>query len=82
MPPNLTDNYIAVSMRLVRDTIAADPYPLSPRIKRLKAILANADAPAAPVERSKSLQAAAASAHKPSMLAPPRNTRRLIDRRI
>jgi hypothetical protein len=27
----------------LRDTVAADPFPLSPRIKRLKAILAKPD---------------------------------------
>jgi hypothetical protein len=27
-------------VKLVRDTIVVDPYPLSPRIRRLKALLA------------------------------------------
>jgi len=46
-PPNLTDDDIAVVVRLLRDTIAADPFPLSPRIKRLKSILAKPDPPTA-----------------------------------
>ena len=37
---NLTANERAALTKLVRDTIAADPYPLSPRIRRLKALLA------------------------------------------
>ena len=46
--PNLTDDERAALTKLLRDTIAADPYPLSPRIQRLKGLLAKLDpAPAA-----------------------------------
>jgi hypothetical protein len=34
MPPNLTDDDLALVARLLRDMIAADPFPLSLRIKR------------------------------------------------
>ena len=40
---NLTDEERAVLTKLVRDNIAADNYPLSPRIGRLKALLAKLD---------------------------------------
>ena len=40
---NLTDDERATLTKLVRDTIAADHYPLSPRIQRLKALLAKLD---------------------------------------
>ena len=40
---NLTDEERATLTKLVRDTIAADNYPLSPRIRRLKALLAKLD---------------------------------------
>ena len=42
---NLTADERAALAKLVRDTIAiaADPYPLSPRIRRLKALLAKLD---------------------------------------
>ena len=40
---NLADDERAVLTKLVRDSIAADPYPLSPRIRRLKALLAKLD---------------------------------------
>ena len=42
-PPNLDpDDYRDIA-QLLRETIAADPYFMSPRIKRLKAILAKLD---------------------------------------
>jgi hypothetical protein len=74
MSPNLTNDDVAVITRLLRDTIAADPYPLSPRIKRLKAILAKFDPSAAPVERP---ILPPAPIHKPSTLAQGLNARRL-----
>jgi hypothetical protein len=40
---NLTVDERAALTKLVRDTITADPYPLSPRIRRLKALLAKLD---------------------------------------
>jgi hypothetical protein len=45
MPPDLTDDDKAVLVELLRDTIAADRFPLSPKIKRLKAIPAKLDSP-------------------------------------
>ena len=48
---NLTDDERAALTKLVRDSIAADNYPLSPRIRRLKALLAKLDpAPVATAE--------------------------------
>ncbi len=43
MQLNLTADERAALTKLVRDNIAADPYPLSPRIGRLKALLAKLD---------------------------------------
>jgi hypothetical protein len=40
MKPDLTDEETDALARLLRDTIDADRYPLSPRIQRLKGILA------------------------------------------
>ena len=40
---NLTADERATLTKLVRDNIAADPYPLSPRIGRLKTLLAKLD---------------------------------------
>jgi hypothetical protein len=75
---NLTDDDIATIVRLLRGTIAADPYPLSPRIKRLKAILAKLDWSAASEERPKPLPSPVPRpVYKPSVLA-----RRLRDGRI
>jgi hypothetical protein len=45
---NLTDDERAALTKLVRDTIAADPYPLSRRIGRLKSLLATLDPSPAP----------------------------------
>jgi len=39
MTPELSDNDKAVLAELLRETIAADRFPLSPRIRRLQAIL-------------------------------------------
>jgi hypothetical protein len=44
---NLTADERATLTKLVRDNIAVDPYPLSPRIGRLKALLAKLDPSAA-----------------------------------
>lgn len=43
----LTSDDRAVIAELLRDTIAVDRYPLSPRIRRLKAILAKLEPPSA-----------------------------------
>jgi hypothetical protein len=40
MTPDLTDEEIAALVRLLRDAIDNDRYPLSPRVQLLKAILA------------------------------------------
>ena len=38
--PDLTDADRAVIVALLKQTIAADPFPLSPRVERLRGILA------------------------------------------
>jgi hypothetical protein len=48
MQLNLTADERATLTKLVCDTIAADPYPLSPRIGRLKSLLAKLDPSPAP----------------------------------
>jgi hypothetical protein len=45
MPVDLDDADRAALAELLREVIASDPYPLSPRIKRLRAILAKLDLP-------------------------------------
>ena len=40
---NLTPDERVTAVKLLRDTIAADNYPLSPRIRRLKSALAKLD---------------------------------------
>jgi hypothetical protein len=49
----MIDDDVAVIVRFLRGTIAADPCPLSPRIKRLKTLLAKLDPPSAPVGQPK-----------------------------
>jgi hypothetical protein len=78
---NLTDDDLAVIVRLLRETIAADPFPLSPRIRGLKAVLAKLDPRAAPVARPKP-PPTVRPVDEPSMLAQRRNARRLRDGRI
>jgi hypothetical protein len=46
MAPDLTEDDKAVLVELLRETIERDRFPLSPRIKRLRAILAKLDPPA------------------------------------
>jgi hypothetical protein len=41
--PNLTDEHRAYLARLLRERIEADRYPLSPRVRRLKKLLAKID---------------------------------------
>ena len=41
--PDLTEADRAILAQLVRERIAADRFPLSPRVSRLKAILAKID---------------------------------------
>jgi len=48
---NLTADERAALTKLVRDNIAADPYPLSPRIGRLKSLLAKLDPSPAPTSK-------------------------------
>jgi len=47
MAADLCDNDKAILAELLRDTIAADRFPLSPRIKSLRAILDKLEPPAA-----------------------------------
>jgi hypothetical protein len=51
---NLTPDEPAAVIKLLRDTIAADRFPLSPRVRRLKSALAKLDPSAAP-QRSEPL---------------------------
>jgi hypothetical protein len=46
MTPDLTDDDKAILVELLRETIDRDSFPLSPRIKSLKAVLAKLDPPA------------------------------------
>jgi hypothetical protein len=46
MTPELNDDDKAILCELLRNTIAADRFPLSPRIRRLQAILDMLDPPA------------------------------------
>jgi hypothetical protein len=46
MTPDLTDDDKTILVELLRETIAADRFPLSPRVRRLKAILVKLDPPA------------------------------------
>jgi hypothetical protein len=41
--PNLTDEHRAYLARFLREAIEADRYPLSPRVRRLKKLLAKID---------------------------------------
>jgi hypothetical protein len=43
--PDLTAAAAAILIELLRETIAADRFPLSPKVKRLKAILDKLDPP-------------------------------------
>jgi hypothetical protein len=62
MTPDLTDDDKAILVELLRETIEHDRFPLSPRVKRLRGILAKLgigsapampyDAPKPPGERS------------------------------
>ena len=44
-PADLTDNERRVLTQLLLNTIANDPFPLSPRIRTLHAVLAKLDRP-------------------------------------
>jgi hypothetical protein len=50
MPADLTNEDKATIATLLRESIAADRFPLSPWIKRLKAILAKLDPPSSGTE--------------------------------
>jgi len=43
---DLTDDDKAIVVKLLRDTIAADRFPLSPRVRSLRAILDKLEPPA------------------------------------
>ena len=74
---SLTEDERAAIIKLLCATIAVDPYPLSPRIRRLKAALAKLDPSSVPQERPKP-----APIYKPSLLAQRKKARRLRDGRI
>jgi hypothetical protein len=44
--PDLTDADLATIAKLLRDTIAADRFPLSPRVRRWRVILDKLEPPA------------------------------------
>jgi len=44
--PDLTQEELTAVAKLLRATIATDPYPLAPRLKPLKSALAKLDPPA------------------------------------
>ncbi len=46
MPPDLTGDDKSALIELLRETIERDRFPLSPKVKRLKAILAKLAPPA------------------------------------
>jgi hypothetical protein len=46
MPADLTDTDLATIVKLLRETIAADRFPLSPRVRRWQAILEKIEPPA------------------------------------
>ena len=46
MPPTLSPEDYATLAALLRDTIAADRFPLSPRVRRWKAMLDKLEPPA------------------------------------
>jgi len=46
MQPDLSPEDCAAIAALLRDTIAADRFPLSPRVKKMRAILHKLDPPA------------------------------------
>jgi hypothetical protein len=48
MPRDLTDDDKAILVELLRETIDRDRFPLSPKVKRLKAVLAKLDPSPAP----------------------------------
>jgi hypothetical protein len=50
MPLDLDNSERAALVELLRDTIATDRFLMSPRIRRLKAILAKLDPPTLPPE--------------------------------
>lgn len=81
MPPlDLTDDEHAEIVRLLRATIEADRFPLSPRIKRLKAVLATLDPPA-PFARPEGARLSVACPFAPHDPAP-RNPTPLASSRI
>jgi hypothetical protein len=53
----LSDDEAAALAQLLRHAIAGDPYPLSPRLAPLKAILAKLDPPQPPLGSAPPLQA-------------------------
>jgi hypothetical protein len=46
MPADLTDAHLDAIAKLLRETIAADRFPLSPRVRRWQAILDKLEPPA------------------------------------
>jgi hypothetical protein len=46
VPPDLTDDDKAILIELLRETIERDRFPLSPRVRSFKEILAKLDPPA------------------------------------
>lgn len=74
----LTEEERRAVLKALREVIAADLYPLSPRIRRLKSALAKLDPDSVPAPRPVEPRAPAAP-YKPSLLAQRKARRR--DRR-
>jgi hypothetical protein len=64
--PDLDDSDRAVLVALLTQTIAADPLPLSPRVKRLRGILDKLEPPATALSRSQR-RSRLAYQHEPAM---------------
>ena len=66
---NLTEDERAAIIKLLRETIAVDPYPLSARIRRLKSVLVKLDPASAPPPKAADPVPAPRPIYKPSLLA-------------
>ena len=72
---NLSDDERIALLRLLRETIATDPYPLSPRVRRLKSVLEKRDQASAPPPKAAEPVPAPAP-YRPSLLAQRKKQRR------
>jgi len=63
MQPNLSPEQYAAIAGILRDTIAADRFPLSPRVRRWKAILDKLRAAGAEARAAAAFEAAGRAEH-------------------